>query len=165
MSAYPGILKITVEAGSCFFEFMEKQQRIRWNISRGVIVVSVKQGKQVTNTRGISAVLEQGKKVFPLHGFDPCGNEMFRDPVESCLPLLRIQEQFSNREKGTFLQSASGPLCLCIISSQGMDPVFPQLDADGGIAYGTVVKVMDLCRDGGAEMIGVIPDSIGAGSF
>ncbi|MCK4304373.1 MAG: biopolymer transporter ExbD [Candidatus Eisenbacteria sp.] len=35
------------------------------------------------------------------------------------------------------------------------------LDADQASVYGTVVKVMDLCRDGGVETIGVIPDSIG----
>jgi biopolymer transport protein ExbD len=34
------------------------------------------------------------------------------------------------------------------------------LDADKSVAYGTVVTVMDLCRDGGASTIGVIPDSI-----
>jgi biopolymer transport protein ExbD len=37
------------------------------------------------------------------------------------------------------------------------------LDADNGVLYGTVVEVMDLCRDGGVETIGVVPDSIGAG--
>ncbi len=35
------------------------------------------------------------------------------------------------------------------------------LDADAAVAYGTVVEVMDRCRDGGAMTIGVIPDSIG----
>jgi biopolymer transport protein ExbD len=34
------------------------------------------------------------------------------------------------------------------------------LDADEGVRYGTVVEVMDRCRDGGAETIGAIPDSI-----
>ncbi len=38
------------------------------------------------------------------------------------------------------------------------------LDADGDVAYGTVVQVMDLCRDGGAEIIGVVPDSVGLAS-
>ncbi len=33
------------------------------------------------------------------------------------------------------------------------------VDADPATAYGTVVAVMDLCRDGGAETIGIIPDS------
>jgi biopolymer transport protein ExbD len=37
------------------------------------------------------------------------------------------------------------------------------LDADNGVLYGTVVEVMDLCRDGGVETIGVVPDSIGTG--
>lgn len=37
------------------------------------------------------------------------------------------------------------------------------LDADNGVFYGTVVEVMDLCRDGGVETIGVVPDSIGTG--
>jgi biopolymer transport protein ExbD len=36
------------------------------------------------------------------------------------------------------------------------------LDADNRVLYGTVVEVMDLCRDGGVETIGVVPDSIGA---
>jgi biopolymer transport protein ExbD len=36
------------------------------------------------------------------------------------------------------------------------------LDAEEGVAYGTVVEVLDLCRDGGVETIGVIPDSIEA---
>ncbi len=36
------------------------------------------------------------------------------------------------------------------------------LDADESVAYGTVITVMDLCRDGGASTIGVIPDSIGS---
>ena len=35
------------------------------------------------------------------------------------------------------------------------------LDADPSVIYGTVVEVMDLCRDAGVETIGVIPDSIG----
>ena len=35
------------------------------------------------------------------------------------------------------------------------------LDADRASSYGTVVNVMDLCRNGGVETIGVIPDSIG----
>lgn len=34
------------------------------------------------------------------------------------------------------------------------------LDADNRVFYGTVIEVMDLCRDGGAETIGVVPDSI-----
>ncbi len=38
------------------------------------------------------------------------------------------------------------------------------LDADDGVRYGAVIEVMDLCRDGGAETIGAIPDSIAAGS-
>jgi biopolymer transport protein ExbD len=37
------------------------------------------------------------------------------------------------------------------------------LDAEEDVLYGTVVAVMDLCRDGGAQTIGVIPDSIGVG--
>jgi biopolymer transport protein ExbD len=37
------------------------------------------------------------------------------------------------------------------------------LDADNSVFYGTVVEVMDLCRDGGVETIGVVPDSIGTG--
>jgi biopolymer transport protein ExbD len=36
------------------------------------------------------------------------------------------------------------------------------LDAADGARYGAVVEVMDLCRDGGAEAIGAVPDSIGA---
>jgi biopolymer transport protein ExbD len=36
------------------------------------------------------------------------------------------------------------------------------LDADNGVRYGTVVEVMDLCRDAGVETIGMVPDSIGA---
>ena len=35
------------------------------------------------------------------------------------------------------------------------------LDADDRSAYGQVVEVMDLCRDGGAEVIGAVPDSCG----
>ncbi|MCK4413411.1 MAG: biopolymer transporter ExbD, partial [Candidatus Eisenbacteria sp.] len=35
------------------------------------------------------------------------------------------------------------------------------LDADHGVSYGAVIEVMDLCRDGGVETIGLIPDSIG----
>ncbi len=35
------------------------------------------------------------------------------------------------------------------------------LDADNAVSYGTVIQVMDLCRDGGAETIGVVPDSVG----
>ena len=35
------------------------------------------------------------------------------------------------------------------------------LDADNAVNYGTVIQVMDLCRDGGAETIGVVPDSVG----
>ena len=35
------------------------------------------------------------------------------------------------------------------------------LDADNSVPYGTVIEVMDLCRDGGVETIGVVPDSIG----
>ncbi len=38
------------------------------------------------------------------------------------------------------------------------------LDADNGVRYGTVIEVMDLCRDGGADNIGVIPDSIATGA-
>jgi biopolymer transport protein ExbD len=34
------------------------------------------------------------------------------------------------------------------------------LDADNAVPYGTVIQVMDLCRDGGAETIGVVPDSV-----
>jgi biopolymer transport protein ExbD len=34
------------------------------------------------------------------------------------------------------------------------------LDAESEVAYGTVIEVLDLCRDGGAETIGVVPDSI-----
>lgn len=37
------------------------------------------------------------------------------------------------------------------------------LDADPDVVYGTVVAVMDLCRDGGVQTIGVIPDSIKSG--
>ncbi len=37
------------------------------------------------------------------------------------------------------------------------------LDADNSVLYGTVIEVMDLCRDGGVETIGVVPDSIGTG--
>ncbi len=43
------------------------------------------------------------------------------------------------------------------------EPKVVFLDADPTVPYGAVVAVMDLCRDGGAETIGVIPDSIGAG--
>ncbi len=35
------------------------------------------------------------------------------------------------------------------------------LDAGQDVPYGVVVNVMDLCREGGARTIGVIPDSIG----
>ena len=35
------------------------------------------------------------------------------------------------------------------------------LDADNAVNYGVVIQVMDLCRDGGVETIGVVPDSIG----
>jgi biopolymer transport protein ExbD len=38
------------------------------------------------------------------------------------------------------------------------------LDADQDVLYGTVIAVMDLCRDAGAQTIGVIPDSIGVAS-
>jgi len=34
------------------------------------------------------------------------------------------------------------------------------LDADNAVNYGTVIQVMDICRDGGAETIGVVPDSV-----
>jgi biopolymer transport protein TolR len=35
------------------------------------------------------------------------------------------------------------------------------LDADEDAAYETIIRVMDSCRDAGAETIGVIPDSPG----
>src|SRR5512146_2386134 len=35
------------------------------------------------------------------------------------------------------------------------------LDADSSVPYGSVISVMDLCRDGGANEIGMVPDSIG----
>ncbi len=35
------------------------------------------------------------------------------------------------------------------------------LDACQDVPYGMVVNVMDLCREGGARTLGVIPDSIG----
>ena len=34
------------------------------------------------------------------------------------------------------------------------------LDADEETRYGAVIHIMDLCRDGGAQTIGVVPDSI-----
>jgi biopolymer transport protein ExbD len=34
------------------------------------------------------------------------------------------------------------------------------IDADEDALYGSVVQVMDLCRSGGAETIGVVPDSL-----
>src|SRR5262245_44812931 len=36
------------------------------------------------------------------------------------------------------------------------------IDADEDALYGSVVQVMDLCRSGGAETIGVVPDSLQA---
>jgi biopolymer transport protein TolR len=35
------------------------------------------------------------------------------------------------------------------------------IDAENSVRYGTVIEVMDLCRDGGVEAIGVVPDSVG----
>lgn len=35
------------------------------------------------------------------------------------------------------------------------------LDAEAAVPYGTVIEAMDLCREGGAETIGAVPDSIG----
>ena len=77
MSAYPGFLKIIDETGSGFFELMKKQQRIRLDMIGKVFTFSVKQGKHKAYARRINTVLEQREKVFPLHGFDTGGNEMF----------------------------------------------------------------------------------------
>ncbi len=60
-------------------------------------------------------------------------------------------------------QVAMGELALKLrdIFSQrgGKKVIF--LDADNAVNYGIVIQVMDLCRDGGVETIGVVPDSIG----
>ena len=66
-----------------------------------------------------------------------------------------------NRE-GVELDSLSHRLREIFALRGGQRVIF--LDADRASDYGMVVKVMDLCRDGGAETIGVIPDSIGIGS-
>src|SRR5262245_66176092 len=34
------------------------------------------------------------------------------------------------------------------------------LDAEDGVVYGLVIQVMDLCREAGAETIGIIPESM-----
>jgi biopolymer transport protein ExbD len=64
-----------------------------------------------------------------------------------------------NREE-VGLSSLPGRLRQVLAQRGGQRVVF--LDADEAVSYGTVVEVMDLCRDGGVETIGVIPDSIGA---
>jgi len=65
-----------------------------------------------------------------------------------------------NREE---VDPGSLPDRLRAVFAQRSGPRVIFLDADQDVLYGNVVAVMDLCRDGGAEAIGVIPDSIGAG--
>jgi biopolymer transport protein TolR len=64
-----------------------------------------------------------------------------------------------NREE-VGLSSLPGRLREIFALRGGKKVIF--LDADNGVRYGTVVEVMDLCRDAGVETIGMVPDSIGA---
>jgi biopolymer transport protein ExbD len=57
------------------------------------------------------------------------------------------------------LSTLSSTLREIFVQRGGKKVVF--LDADNSVPYGTVIEVMDLCRDGGVETIGVVPDSIG----
>jgi biopolymer transport protein ExbD len=63
-----------------------------------------------------------------------------------------------NRDEVT-LSALPGTLREVFAQRGGKKVVF--LDADNSVSYGTVIEVMDLCRDGGVETIGVVPDSIG----
>ncbi len=64
-----------------------------------------------------------------------------------------------NREE---LQASTLPQRLREIFAQRGGEALLFLDADEETGYGTVVEIMDLCRDGGAQTIGVVPDSIGS---
>jgi|WetSurMetagenome_2_1015567.scaffolds.fasta_scaffold118478_2 biopolymer transport protein ExbD len=63
-----------------------------------------------------------------------------------------------NRDEAT-MSGLPGMLREIFAQRGGKKVVF--LDADNSVPYGTVIEVMDLCRDGGVETIGVVPDSIG----
>ena len=81
---------------------------------------------------------EYSEKQLVVH-IDPAGGVLLnREPVGMTSLAARLREIFTQRG--------------------GKKVVF--LDADNSVLYGTVVQVMDLCRDGGAETIGVVPDSI-----
>jgi biopolymer transport protein ExbD len=83
---------------------------------------------------------EYSEKQLVVH-IDPAGTIMLnREPVTLASISSRLREIFAQRG--------------------GKKVVF--LDADNAVLYGTVVQVMDLCREGGAETIGVVPDAIGA---
>ena len=64
-----------------------------------------------------------------------------------------------NREEVTMMTLASR-LREIFAQRGGKKLIF--LDADNGVLYGSVMEAMDLCREGGVETIGVVPDSIGA---